>query len=147
MGEFKTREDIYYYKGGTVDTIYNVDVSDLTLECFLDYLKLTGYGNDLKVYYKKPMTIGKEGYKFIWDHESVKELRLDAISLGHVSIYVDHCAEEKNKQVVEQEMDFLDDDDDETDDAYYKEDDSECSTDEELSSDDDKVLSQMLMMN
>lgn len=38
-GEFKTREGIYYYKGGKCDTIYGVEINDLLLERFLKKAK------------------------------------------------------------------------------------------------------------
>ncbi|KAL1813759.1 hypothetical protein ACET3Z_023824 [Daucus carota] len=125
-GEFKTKEGIYYYKGGKCATIYGVDVSDLSLERFLGYLDDVGYGTGLKVYYKKPLTISQEAYKLLWDFESIKEMRFDAIKYGIVSLYADHCAEEKKKDV--NELDDLD---------HEKDVDSECSTDEELLSGDD----------
>ena len=38
-GEFKTREGIYYCKGGKCDTIYGVEINDLLLERFLKKAK------------------------------------------------------------------------------------------------------------
>lgn len=50
------------------------------------------------------MVLGKDGYKSIWNDEPIKELRENATSSGIISVYVDHCAEEKRKIVLEQEM-------------------------------------------
>ncbi|KAK1379145.1 hypothetical protein POM88_025889 [Heracleum sosnowskyi] len=55
-GEFNTKEGIYYYKGGTIDNIYNVDISALSIDRCLNFLRDIGYGNGLKLYYKKPLT-------------------------------------------------------------------------------------------
>ncbi|KAL1805892.1 hypothetical protein ACET3Z_028960 [Daucus carota] len=139
-GEFKTREGIYYCKGGKCDTIYGVEINDLLLERFLTYFNRSGYGNGLKLYYKKHLPADKEVYKLLWNHESIEELRVHAIKSGFVSIYADHCAEEQKKDFsnsVEHEWNLLDDGDELDDPDYRKDDDSECSIDEELLSGDD----------
>lgn len=71
----------------------------------------------------------------LWDFESIKEVRFDVIKYGIVSLYADHCAEEKKKDVNitahhdlnevgnVNELDDLD---------HEKDVDSECSTDEKL---------------
>lgn len=76
----------------------------------------------------------------LWDFESIKEVRFDVIKYGIVSLYADHCAEEKKKDVNitahhdlnevgnVNELDDLD---------HEKDVDSECSTDEKLLSGDD----------
>ena len=84
-GEFKTREGVYYYKGGTIDNIYNVDVSALTVDRFLNFLHEIGYGNGLKLYYQKPLTTGKESYIFLWNNESVRASpRAKCIMVGYI---------------------------------------------------------------
>ena len=106
----------------------------MSLERFLGYLYDVGYGTGLKVYYKKPLTISQEA-NLLWDFESIKEVRFDVIKYGIVSLYADHCAEEKKKDVNitahhdlnevgnVNELDDLD---------HEKDVDSECSTDEKL---------------
>ena len=113
-GKFETREGVYYYKGGTIDNIYNVDVSALTIDRFLNFLHDIGYGNGLKLYYQNPLTTGKESYVFLWNDESVRKLHRDALSLGYVSLFVDHCAEEKQKNVVEEHASSADNEGDDS---------------------------------
>ncbi|KAK1351863.1 hypothetical protein POM88_026952 [Heracleum sosnowskyi] len=133
-GEFNTKEGIYYYKGGIIDNIYNVDISALSIDRCLNFLRDTGYGNDLKLYYKKPLTTGKESSILIWNDESVKQLRKDVMPLGSVCLFVDHCAEEKVEDVVD-EMNF-ESDRSEPDDHDYEE---EQYSDSEESCDEDSI--------
>ncbi|WOH05035.1 hypothetical protein DCAR_0624447 [Daucus carota subsp. sativus] len=135
-GKFETREGVYYYKGGTIDNIYNVDVSALTIDRFLNFLHDIGYGNGLKLYYQNPLTTGKESYVFLWNDESVRKLHRDALSLGYVSLFVDHCAEEKQKNVVEEHVSSADN---EGDDSNFEDEDySDSSGDgDEFISDND----------
>ncbi|KAK1370579.1 hypothetical protein POM88_036671 [Heracleum sosnowskyi] len=79
-GEFNSKEGIYYYKGGTIDNIYNVDISALSIDRCLNFLRDIGYGNGLKLYYKKPLTTGKESYILLWNDESVEQLRKDEMN-------------------------------------------------------------------
>ncbi|KAL1827194.1 hypothetical protein ACET3Z_005606 [Daucus carota] len=43
-------------------------------------------------------SLGQEAY-LLWDFESIKEVRFDVIKYDIVSLYADHCAEEKKKDV------------------------------------------------
>ncbi|KAK1370160.1 hypothetical protein POM88_036252 [Heracleum sosnowskyi] len=131
-GEFNTKEGIYYYKGGTIDNIYNVDISALSIDRCLNFLRDIGYGNGLKLYYKKPLTTGIESYILLWNDESVEQLRKDVMPLSSVCLFVDHCAEEKVDDVVE-EMNFESDVSDYEEEQYS---DSEESCDEDSIGDD-----------
>lgn len=64
------------------------------MERYLAYFSDIGYRIGFTIYYKKHQSVG-EVYKLLLSHESIKELRVDAIKSGFVSIYVDHCAKEK----------------------------------------------------
>ncbi|KAK1374865.1 hypothetical protein POM88_031058 [Heracleum sosnowskyi] len=107
-GEFQSKQGIYYYKGGTVDTLYDVDLNAFTLDRCLEYLQEAGYGNELKLYYNKPGSRNKDGYKLIWNKDCVEKIREDAKFVSQIMLYVDHCAEEKGKNVVD-ELNFGDD--------------------------------------
>lgn len=104
-GKFESKQGIYYYKGGTVDTLCDVNISAMTLEHLLDYLQEAGYGKGLKIYYKKPGSVNKDGFKLIWNDDCINEIREDIKNVNLIELFVDHCAEEKGKNVVE-EMDF-----------------------------------------
>lgn len=133
-GRFETRESIYYYIGGTTENIYNVDSRSLSVEILLKFLNEIGYGDGLKLYYKSPKVMGKNGYKLIWNFESIKELQEDAKKNGFVSIYVDHCAEEKRKNVADEEMHIVGEDNVvESDDPDYEDDEySDSGEDDEF---------------
>lgn len=95
--EFQTKEGIYYYKRGTVDTLYDVDLSVFTIDSCLEYLQEAGYGNELKLYYKKYGSRDRDGYKLIWNDDCLNEIREDAKNVSIIEIYVDHCAEKMGK--------------------------------------------------
>lgn len=107
-GQFESKQGIYYYKGGTTDTLCDVNISAMTLEHLLDYLQEAGYGKGLKIYYMKPGSVNKDGFKLIWNDDCINEIREDIKNVNLIELFVDHCAEEKGKNVVE-EMDFGDD--------------------------------------
>ncbi|KAK1361480.1 hypothetical protein POM88_045954 [Heracleum sosnowskyi] len=142
-GQFKTNEGIYYYTGGTSENIYNVDIRSLSVETLLKFLKEIGYGDGLKLYYKPHKVTGKEGYKLIWNLESIKDLQEVAKTGGFVNIYVDHCGEEKRKNVVEERMNIAGEGNEvESDDPDYEDDEySDSEEEDELESDDDNVQS------
>lgn len=88
------------------------------------------------------MTTCIESYSFLWNHESVKQLCKDAMSLGYVSLFVNHYAEEKEKNVRGDKMNFTFNDvgdEDEVDNPNYDEDDYSDSTvdEDDFNSDDD----------
>lgn len=90
--------------GDIRENVYNVDIRSLSLETSLIFLNEIGYGDGLKLYYKPPKVIGEEGYKLIWNLDSIKELREVAKTGGFINIYVDNWAEEKRKNLMEVKM-------------------------------------------
>ncbi|KAL8115171.1 hypothetical protein AgCh_021848 [Apium graveolens] len=121
-GEFKNKEGIYYYKGGKIDTLYDVDLSILTVDSCLDYLQEAGYGKGLKLYYKKHGSHDRDGYKLLWNDESFNEIRKDAKKVSMIEIFVDHYAEEKVTNIMEY-ISFVDDDMESDDPDYHDEED------------------------
>lgn len=91
-GEFITREGIYYYAGGTIETIYDVDFKALTIESFRNFATQNlGYADGLKFYYKTHDKANNDRYKILWNDETNNELIEDALRVGYVDVFVDHC--------------------------------------------------------
>lgn len=131
-GEFQSKQGIFYYKGGKVDTHYDIDLSVLTLPRCLEYLEKRGYGTGLKLYYNKPGSRNKDGYKLIWNEDSVEEIREDAKSVGEIRLYVDHCTQEHGKTVVD-ELNVIDDGTESDDPDYEEEEYSDSDHSEDFS--------------
>ncbi|KAL1808369.1 hypothetical protein ACET3Z_025359 [Daucus carota] len=137
-GEFETKQGLYYYKGGTVHTLYDVDFTVLKIDSCLDYLREAGYGDGLKLYYKKSSCRSRDDFKLIWNDECLNEIREDAKTACMIEIYVYHCAEEKGIHIIN-EINFIDDGIELEDPDYEEEEYSESDQSEEESDTDEEL--------